>query len=781
MSMMRAWLGRWLHSIPGGLLSALILAGSSQHGAALGVDEREITVSLEIDRSPIQVGEALTGRIILDVKGVSLFRNDHRVGVYVCEGRNIAPKVPYGTVLDEMDAGRREDALAKLSFASLPGRVWRQFYVPVKQDGRIVVPLDQAGPVYPLEFGSSRLVSSGDVCVAVLAVFDDDDRLDPRDYDDAMVTVRPLVPKLVIRSVEVDPTTPPRPLAPFVVEAKFELEGLPNDPKRAVRVRRAVSVKERKPLKDRPYQNSRAETIEVAGSGDGRSQFVKRWRVTLPRAGAYEFEIEVACPGFRNASKRLAVTLPARTAPTPPKPPPSVRKTPEWLLDHTLVDPDRLEGKALYAGTITGVSAAGFTANYDQVFKVSNGFGPNSLMKISVAGSPPPRLKQGDRFQMTVSATASKVGMDKCIDGREPNQQAGGNIGATPHIKVTATPHASGIVFPDGHDGTTVCVGGYFGKWWSADSRTYTLEVVAADSAGDLTIGMYFPGFGTFARYVYVRAKEPKPTSTLPSSTATKATPGIVPEDEATPLTVLLEPSEVEVSPRQAVSTLVTLLIKGDRPNWKPVEVLIDTVDAWGTLRANRFLKIEGKGSRQTGDMWKTNDGYFHWNLNVLANLGVAGGTYLVPITVRQVGHGQVVLWLTIRVPMDARRPAPRVSSTSLATLFETATLSLRAGGTAVRNRLYVSGFAEGDEPVTLTFPEARLGGFPGGLRVLPGDTMLNSVDAEKVTRDGLTWLVFDLTFSADAGATVGTRTVRAIVRQGGREAPAILVVRIEP
>lgn len=748
-------------------------------GLASVARAQTVSVSLELDSAVWQVGEPIHGRIVVDVKGAQ--PGTVVTAQLLCSARaSQAPIQGLERFLD-LTAERRRVALRQFHLGLLRNEIksLRSFRRTVQGDQRTVIPFSAADGVRLTDFDTGGPLSPGKRHLGVLACLQGGESYE-LDLDTTEITVKALVPRVTIVSASVDPTTPPRPSSPFDVILKYEIQGLPTDPGRTVTVRRQASVKERTPLKDRPYQNSNASTVAVPGSSDGKGRYEKRWRATLTRAGTYDFTFDLTCPGFLNASKTLAVTVAPASGGSSVAPPSPSGKATEWALEQVLGDPDRLEGKALRGGTIQGVSASGFTANYDGVTTISNGYAPNSLFKVALSGSPPARLRAGDKFQMTLSATGAKIGMDKCVDGREPGEQASANIGVSSHLRVTATGHANGMRFPDGSDGNSVAVGGYFGQWWSSDSRTYTVEVTGADREGPLVVSAYFPGFGQFARWVY---SKPKPSTSGTNAVVPMPVSKLEPAEEAPPLTVALEPDTIVVSPRNAMGVPVTLLIKGDRPNWRPVEVAFDTVDARGTLRMSRYLKLEGKGSRETGDMWKANDGYFHWNLTALANLGIEPGSYVVPITVRQPGHGEVVRFLTILVPFEENAPIPPVTPvprpTSLSAQFEVGTLALKAGGIATRNRLIVAGFAEGPEPVSVLFPDAENGLFPGGVRVLPGGFTVAVADAEKAMVGGIERLVLDLTFSAESGAPVGTRTIRAVVRQGDREAPAILVVSI--
>ena len=632
-----------------------------------------IDVVVELERLTYQALEPVEGNIILTVSGLPAgAASEAREAVVYLYGdrypENVARvfNVQTGDVIHTAAEGlaTRSEASRQQYYSDLqqqlqanPQWVLREFGVPLRGNGRYVVPIGENGAIIPSVLGGSPVITSGPFYLGVLAVLDDRSSDDPRGFADTLVDVVALLPRLVVRDVALDPASPP-PVEhrPFVVTTRYEIEGLPADPAQTVDVRQELSVRNVDPT--RPYADSNALTTAVPGSPSGRGSFERRWEVTVPQAGTYDIELDVTAAGFlqsgaagSNSWDTLTVRVGLASSQPPSQDP--APQGPEWVLSHVVGDPDGLEGKDLGNGSASGLSESGFTVNWDRVHQNSGGYAPNSVMTIGLSGAPPARLRQGDTFQMSMSGTAAKLGPDPA-DGRQPGEQASGNVGGTPHVSIGATPHSSGITFPDGHDGTAIAVGGYFGSWWPNDGRTYTVEVTAADAPGDLEISFYFPGRGTIARWVYQRADPGQPE---PDPAAPAPGPQVAPLDDVANLEAVLDPAAVDVSPRSGISTVVTVMIRGDRPNWKPVEVLFDTVDAWGALAVCKYLKIEGQGSRQTADMWKTNDGYFHWNLNVLANLGISGGTYLVPITVRQDGHGEVKNLLTVRVPPTRRGP----------------------------------------------------------------------------------------------------------------------------
>jgi len=669
----------------------------------------------------------------------------------------------------------------------------------------LVFSLDLDGPVLPrVSSPNPTLMNQGLCDVLVLAVLTGVDETGQRvaSYASDRATIE-VVPGL--KTIEILKAQVRKDDDPVFVEEEihfdysYRLTGLSSTSETPVRYE--GTIREISPPKGQaPLLINKWGTRPLRGHADGSPLSLEAsWKAIFPRPGDYEVTLEISAPGFvpamasikpnalrgggvpektlRKAIVRVAKKGQAAAAS-------STKEARFWVLDRVETDAD-MEGKPLRGGTLSGVSPTGFTCNYDQIEKISGGYGPNSLFKVTAAGTPPQRLKKGDTFQITLSATGAKLGRDKCVDGREPGEQASAYAKGSQSFRMIASPHSSGMSDLDGS--ASVAVGGYGGQWFSADSRTCTFEVLESPGSGTIEIVCVAPGLGAFARYVY-KAEEAKPPVKPPSPTA-KPQIKLEPDEEFPPLEALLRPDILSVSPRNAMGSATELLIKGFRPNWKPIQVLIDTVDAFGALRINKRLKLQQGGSRLTADMWKANDGWFHWDLTALADLGIQPGIYTVPVIVMQEGHGEVRLFLTLRVSardaFGAAPPPPSLVSPArpaiFQALFDPGVITLKPAGGRVKVQALIEGTdLTSQKPVEVSFPQSDKGRLPGGLAVSPGSSSVLAKDMPAAIRQGKSWRSLTLEFLAGPQAQEGEYTIEALIKQEGRgESTITLTIRV--
>lgn len=758
-------------------------------------------ISAEISLASLKVapGRPVQGTVKVSVSLAAASLIDPRVRLLICT----APASATAQSLMEATAGlswekeqqfllglyEAEDKEGDFLYQSLAGPV------PVKDPFTpILFNLNQAGPLLPrISSSNPTLIEKGEFTIVVLAILGGIDVKGESVFscaaDEARVEVVPGLKTIEILRAQVRLDDDPV-LVDEVIhfDYSYRIAGL--SPSVETPVRYEGTIKELGPPKGQtPLIINKWGKRSLKGHADGSPMNLEAsWKAAFPRPGDYEVTLEISAPGFMAAAAsikpnalrgaggsekavRKAIVRVAKKGQAAVTA--NLKETKYWVLDRVERDAD-MEGKGLRGGTLAGVSSSGFTCSYDQVEKISGGYAPNSLFKVTAAGSPPQKLKKGDKFQITISATGSKLGRDKCADGREPGEQASAYAKGSQSFRTTVSPPSNGM--PESVVGTSVAVGGYGGKWLPSDSRTYTFEVLESPGSGTMEVSCVAPGLGVFARYVY--KGEPDKPAAKPPSSAAKPQIKLEPDEEVPPLEAVLAPDILSVSPRNAMGSPTELLIKGFRPNWKPVQVLIDTVDGFGALRMNQRLKLNHGGSRLTADMWKANDGWFHWNLTALADLGIQPGIYTVPVIVRQEGHGEVRLFLTLRVSardaFGASSPPPSlvnpVRPATFQAIFDPGVITLKPGGGRVKVQALIEGTdLNSQKPVEVSFPQSDKGRLPGGLAVSPGSASVLAKDMPAAILQGKAWRTLTLEFLAGPQTEEGEYYVEALVKQEGR------------
>jgi hypothetical protein len=599
-------------------------------------------------------------------------------------------------------------------------------------------------------------------------------------YDRVVVEILPAEKKLAAR-LEIEGGNTVRVGQPFWIRLTLDIEGLTGDPKQTTDFQiRSTLRQTTAPAGQKPASITRTGKVTVAHGSGGKLRVVKRWYGTAWTVGDREVDAEVTGPGFAPLTQTETIRVEGDPAPAAPTTVPAPAVAPLYILDTVEDDPDKLTDKQLHLGTFTNVSRSAVGMMHDVPPPWSG-----ATFTFKVGGAPPATLKPGDTFQMSISSTA--------VQQREqPNKEpaiynAGCGIKVSGPLEMTATPH-TGFEIIDGGEGTGTSAGSFIlegqegRQWVASDNRTYTFTVQEGRADDPPVVACYIGGFGAFALYRYrpIKEGEAVPADTPPAD-PDQPPQTLEAEDEAPPLEAWLEPETVETTPRSGLYARTDIRIRGVKPNAAPVEVLYDTTDARGTLVLNPYLKVEGSGSRETGDMWKDNQGSVPWGLNVGANLGVAYGTYGLPITVRQRDHGEVPLRLMIRVlPRgDAASPATGVDgapvsyaqSGDLEARLESPSLDLNAGGLSAADAIFVRG-ADSTlrEPIEVVFPQmAAKGALPGGILVDPGTTQSHPNDKWPVeVLDQPGWLPFGQTFRATSDAPAGISLIDVVVRQKG-------------
>lgn len=769
-------------------------------------------ISAEISLGSLKVapGRPVQGTVKVSVSPAAAALIDPRVRLLICT----APASATAQSLMEATAGlswekeqqfllglyEAEDKSGEFLYQSLAGPM------PVKDPFTpIVFNLNQSGPLLPrISSSNPTMMEKGEFTIVVLAILGGIDVKGESVYsyaaDEARVEVVPGLKTIEILRAQVRLDDDPV-LVDEVIhfDYSYRIAGL--SPSVETPVRYEGTIKELSPPKGKsPLIINKWGKRSLKGHADGSPMNLEAsWKATFPRPGDYEVTLEISAPGFMAAAAsikpnalrgaggsekavRKAIVRVAKKGQAAVTA--NLKETKYWVLDRVERDAD-MEGKALRGGTLAGVSSSGFTCSYDQVEKISGGYAPNSLFKVTAAGSPPQKLKKGDKFQITISATGSKLGRDKCADGREPGEQASAYAKGSQSFRTTVSPPSNGM--PESVVGTSVAVGGYGGKWLPSDSRTYTFEVLESPGSRTMEVSCVAPGLGVFARYVY--KGEPDKPAAKPPSSAAKPQIKLEPDEEVPPLEAVLAPDILSVSPRNAMGSPTELLIKGFRPNWKPVQVLIDTVDGFGALRMNQRLKLNQGGSRLTADMWKANDGWFHWNLTALADLGIQPGIYTVPVIVRQEGHGEVRLFLTLRVSardaFGTSSPPPSlvnpVRPATFQAIFDPGVITLKPGGGRVKVQALIEGTdLNSQKPVEVSFPQSDKGRLPGGLAVSPGSASVLAKDMPAAILQGKAWRTLTLEFLAGPQTEEGEYYVEALVKQEGRgDSTITLTIRV--
>lgn len=774
--------------------------------------DHRITAEISLASLKVAPGRPVQGSVKVTVSpySASVLRSP-RVTLFICSAQTTEAtrgllEVAAGMTYSEeqalleglLDAVDKND---NLLYHKMAGPI--QVVDPTKP---IMVSLDQGGPLLPRVSSSDpRLIESGQFGLLVLAALTGKDASGSPILsfaaDDARVEVVPGLKTIEIVKAQVRPEDDPvLPGEEIHFDYSLRISGLSSTKETPLRYEGTV-LEKNPPKGQTPLRINKWGTKMIRGHADGSAMTRDAvWRISFPRPGDYEVILEASAPGFVPASasvsadalrggaqvKALKKTV-VHVAKKSAAPVAVGQQAPVyWVLDRATIDPEKMEGRGPWGGTITGVSANGFSVNYDQVVKLSNGFSLNSVFKVTASGSPPARLKKGDSFQITVSATATKLGKDKMYDGREPGEQVSVNIRGNPSFKVTASPSSNGM--PASIDvGTSTAVGGYGGGWYPSDTRTYTIEVVETPGSGESGFWCYFPGYGSFVSYIYKKEEVKTPSSVAPPSGKPQIT--LEPDEEFPPLEAILKPDILSVSPRNAMGSATELLIKGFRPNWKPIQVLVDTVDAFGALRINQRLKLQQGGSRMTADMWKANDGWFHWNLTALADLGIQPGIYTVPVIVRQEGHGEVRLFLALRVsardaygstaPPTAINPG---RPTTFLAIPDPGIITLKPAGKRVKMQILIEGLdLDSQKPVEVSFPQGDGGRLPGGLAVSPGSAAVLGKEMPSAILLGKSWRSLTLEFLAGPQAQEGEYTIEALIKQEGRgECTISLTIRVE-
>lgn len=787
------------------LLLLLVVFSSGFSGSVR--QSKQLSVKIDLASLKVAPGKPIQGSVRVSVPFDTSSLRDPNIRVFLVTSRANA------TVESDLEKVRNlgADGLLKLIDDALgeKGVIQKRIGpVPLIATNQISVGLDQGGSMLPrVSRLDPRPVESGNVYVLAFAMLMAEDGsggpVRAIGFGETQVEVVPGLKTIDILNAGVRQADLPVAAGQEVhLDYSYLLTGLSASSETPIRFEGAI-VEKNPPAGQIPFQRNNWITKSIRGNADGEPmRRESAWRLTFPRPGEYEVTLEISAPGFvpssatiktgaqregTTASKAVrkalvSVIKKTATAATPTQQPSPVY----WVLDRTEVDPDKLEGKALYGGTINGVSTNGFTANHDQIQKISGGYAPNSVFKISASGSPPAKLSKGDKFSLTLTATGNKVGMDKCADGREPNQQASASVGATSAFKITATPRTNGM--PSAIDtGMSVAVGGYGGGWYPSDTRTYTVEVVESPGQGEISVWGYFPGFGSFVRYVYKREDSKSPDA--PDSTDGKLRLVLEPDEEYPALEAVLDPEVLDVSSRNAQGSAAALLIKGIRPDLKPVQVLIDAVDGSGTIRFNPKLRLNQAGSVSTAETSKAAGGTLRRSLTAFAELGVQPGLYTVPVIVRQDGHGEARLFLTLRIsPQDApetERPSPSTSGparqSSFQAILSPEAITLKPLRDRVQVQVLLDGLDAGaDKAIEVSFPQGdggRLfGGLsvsPGGLNVLPGNLPVVNWNGQERR-----FVAFD--FLAGPNAQDGEYRVEISVKQqGGAEVVLTLLVRV--
>ena len=762
----------------GGLLSS---SSARAQAAPAGTAGPEMTVALDLTALEIREGEPLPLRCTVDVKDERLVDDDLCVtlaGRFLADGDE-DPAIT-GT-RDETGMADQWEGLWKKGYIHrmTPLRSW---VGPIKAVGPQVLEFDPSKPsaqgVGPIYAPPGR----GRFQVSVWAGWKP--RLDSasryRTYDQTMVKILPAEKKLAAR-FEIEGGNTVRVGQQFWIRLTLDIEGLTGDPKQTTDFQIRSTLRQTPaPAGQKPASITKTGKVTAAHSSGGKLRVVKRWYGTAWTVGDREVDAEVSAPGFAPLTRTETIRVEGDPVPAAPATVPAPAVAPLYILDQVEDDPDKLIDKQLHLGKFTNVSRAAVGMMHDVPPPWSG-----ATFAFKVGGAPPATLKPGDTFQMSVSATG--------VQQREqPNKapaiyNAGCGIKVAGPLELTATPH-TGFEIIDGGEGTGTCAGGFTLKgqegrqWVASDSRTYTFTVQEGRADDPPVVACYIGGFGAFARYRYRQFKEGEPIpADNPPAEPDKPPQALEAEDEAPPLEAWLEPETVETTPRSGLYARTEIRVRGVKPNAAPVEVIYDTTDARGTLAMNPYLKVEGSGSRETGDMWQDNQGSVPWGLNVGANLGIAYGTYGLPITVRQRDHGEVQLRLMIRVlPRgDAASPATGVDgapvsyaqSGRLEARLESPSLDLNAGGLSAANAIFVRGADSARrEPIEIAFPQmAAKGALPGGILVDPGTTQAHPNEKWAVeVLDQPGWLPFGQTFRATSDAPAGISLIDVVVRQKG-------------
>jgi hypothetical protein len=427
-------------------------------------------------------------------------------------------------------------------------------------------------------------------------------------YDRVVVEILPAEKKLAA-TLEIEGGNTVRVGQQFWIRLTLDIEGLTGDPKQTTDFQiRSTLRQTTAPAGQKPASITRTGKVTVAHGSGGKLRVVKRWYGTAWTVGDREVDAEVSAPGFAPLTQTETIRVEGDPAPAAPTVVPAPAVAPLYILDTVEDDPDKLIDKQLHLGTFTNVSRSAVGMMHDVPPPWSG-----ATFTFKVGGAPPATLKPGDTFQMSISATA--------VQQREqPNKEpaiynAGCGIKVWGPLELTATPH-TGFEIIDGGEGTGTCAGSFSLKgqegrqWVASDNRTYTFTVQEGRADDPPVVACYIGGFGAFALYRYrpIKEGEAVPADTPPAD-PDQPPQTLEAEDEAPPLEAWLEPETVETTPRSGLYARTDIRIRGVKPNAAPVEVLYDTTDARGTLVLNPYLKVEGSGSRETGDMWKDNQG----------------------------------------------------------------------------------------------------------------------------------------------------------------------------
>jgi len=158
-------------------------------------------------------------------------------------------------------------------------------------------------------------------------------------------------------------------------------------------------------------------------------------------------------------------------------------------------------------------------------------------------------------------------------------------------------------------------------------------------------------------------------------------------------------------------------------------------------------------------------------------------------VIVRQEGHGEVRLFLALRVSArDAYGSTapptainPRRPTTFLA-IPDPGVITLKPAGKRVKMQILIEGLdLDSQTPVEVSFPQGDGGRLPGGLAVSPGSAAVLAKEMPSAILLGKSWRSLTLEFLAGPQAQEGEYTIEALIKQEGRgECTISLTIRVE-
>jgi len=470
--------------------------------------------------------------------------------------------------------------------------------------------------------------------------------------------------------------------------------------------------------------------------------------------GGADYDARFFVPGRYTATIMLAASEytfgPARTvsftvASKRASSPAGTGSTPVWKQVEVLVDPGKYSGGS--AGWAHVSQGRGFAKgeNHDTGIAMQWAFDePPAELRPDVDGN----------ISLTLTARGTASGdsrLDCC------------NLGGKFAVPFPCTVHTqiSGRVFNE-----PLPVGGVSGLGIVRQAAVeYRCKVSAETIYGDFEIQQI--GWGAAAAFKYKKQTESTSSSTGGTAAGSVVVSDVTPESIASPeFTARLDAEALESVPGEP-SKVVHVYIKGyhgaDR-----AEVIVPTVDGFGSLEVNRNIVVFGNAAQATAPMRavETDRGEYPWTLMFATRSTAQPATTVIPITVRA-GERQVRLSLTIRILPGRAVTSPHTGASppiaqgnapgGLRARLDPFELSVGPGEASRAFGVVVEGGRADGGPVEVVLPKT----LPGGLLTFPGTTTVDVAG----TAGGVHRIVERV--RARDGAPVGASTIDVLVRQG--------------